>query len=100
VPVPITAIDIPRRVTAIASDSPGTVLLRWGKTEGARMFRVERSITDPVLGDPIWTFVVMTSRQRYLASGQEPYRPYWFRVIALGKEKEGLPSDVVLGRAV
>ena len=46
-----------------------------------------------------WVQAGLTSRQSFVATGLEPYKAYWFRVIALGKEQEGLPSNVVLGRA-
>ncbi len=38
------------------------------------------------------------SRQRFIVTGLTPYQSYWFRIVALGIDKEGLPSDVVLGR--
>lgn len=96
----ITVIAIPKNVRASATHISGQALLRWGKTKGARMFKVERAISDPTLGEPAWESLGFTSLQRFVAAGLEPYQAYWFRVIAIGKEKEGLPSTVVLGRAV
>jgi hypothetical protein len=98
-PEPITVVGIPGNLRASASDTTGSILLRWGKTEGARMFKLERAISDPTLGETTWVTMGQSTRQRFVAVGLEPYKAYWFRVIAVGKDKEGIPSDVVIGRA-
>jgi len=33
-----------------------------------------------------------------IVTGLKPYESFWFRIVALGIDTEGLPSDVVLGR--
>ncbi|MBK9629326.1 MAG: fibronectin type III domain-containing protein [Flavobacteriales bacterium] len=38
------------------------------------------------------------NNQRFAVTSLVPYKSYWFRIMALGIDKEGLPSDVVLGR--
>jgi len=64
----------------------------------ARMFRMELATSHPSLGTTTWNTIGQVSRQRFIVSGLEPYKSYWFRIVALGIDKEGLPSDVVLGR--
>ena len=98
-PEPITEVGIPKNVVASATDVKEQVLLRWGHTEGGRMFRVERADSDPTLGATTWTTVGQTSRQRFLVNGLQSYEACYFRIIAVGKDKEGLPSDIVIGRA-
>lgn len=49
-------------------------------------------------GAATWTAIGQVSRQRFIVTGLVPYQSYWFRIVALGIDKEGLPSDVVLGR--
>lgn len=98
-PEPINTVGIPSNVTATATDVSQEVLVRWGKTEGARMGRVERAMSDPTLGSTTWVNVGQTSRQRFVVTGLPSYEACWFRVIGVGKITEGLPSDIVLGRA-
>ena len=77
----------------------GQVKLRWYKTDAARMFRIDQAESDPAAGATTWVTVGMVSRHRYIVAGLQPYASYWFRVAAIGIDKEGLPSDVVVGRA-
>lgn len=97
-PVPTTEVGIPTNVRAEATDVSGEVKLRWGLTVGARMFRIEQAASDPTLGETTWTSIGQVSRQRFIVSGLTPYKSYWFRIVAMGIDKEGLPSDVVMGR--
>ena len=46
-----------------------------------------------------WVTVGLVSRQHFVATGLKSYATYWFRVMAIGIDKEGLASDVVVGRA-
>lgn len=92
-------VGVPPNVVAVPTDVSGELQLRWGRTEGARMYRVERAQSDPAAGPTTWTQVALISRQRYVVSGLTSYQPAWFRIIALGIDSEGLPSDVVMGRA-
>jgi len=97
-PEPYTEVGIPTNVRASATDVSGEVKLRWGRTVAARMFRIEQATSDPTLGTTTWITVGQVSRQRFIVTGLAPYKSYWFRIVALGIDKEGLPSDVVLGR--
>lgn len=96
---PINVVDIPKNVVAAATDTPKEAVVRWGRTEGARMFRVERAESDPAAGATTWMPVGQTSRQRLVIGGLVPYQACWFRVVGIGKGSEGYPSDVVLARA-
>ncbi|MBK9763268.1 MAG: fibronectin type III domain-containing protein [Flavobacteriales bacterium] len=99
VPSPINEVDAPKGLVAKPTSSTGEVKLRWGRTHGARIFRVERCEVDPTTGDVTWTTIGTVSRQSFTAVDLVPYAPYWFRVFAFGKDNEGLPSNVALGRA-
>ncbi|MBP6643441.1 MAG: fibronectin type III domain-containing protein [Flavobacteriales bacterium] len=99
VPSPINGVDAPKGLVAKPTSSTGEVKLRWGRTHGARIFRVERCDVDPTSGNVIWTTIGTVSRQNFTAVDLVPYAPYWFRVFAFGKDHEGLPSNVALGRA-
>jgi hypothetical protein len=97
-PEQFTEVGIPGNVRASATDVSGEVKLRWSRTLAARMFRIEQANSDPTVGATTWTTVGQVSRQRFIITGLTPYQSYWFRIVALGIDKEGLPSDVVLGR--
>jgi len=99
VPTPINVVEVPKSVLAKRTSCSGEVKLRWGRTLGARMFRVERSEIDPASGQAVWTSIGLVSHQHFFAKELTPYAPYWFRVFAFGKDHEGHPSDAVLGRA-
>lgn len=92
-------VGVPGNLRASSTDVSGQVKLRWSKAEAARMFRVERALSDPTLGAPEWKPLSLVARQHYIVRELRPYESCWFRVTAIGVDKEGLPSDVVLGRA-
>lgn len=98
-PEPITEVGTPDKVVARSSFKYGTVVVRWGKAVGARVFRLERAEGDPGLPDTMWSTVGLTGRQSMEVSGLEQYKEYFFRVIAVGNTAEGKPSDIVMGRA-
>ena len=98
-PEPINTVGIPQNVKASATDESGSILVRWGKAEGGLMSRLEQASGDPALGEVTWSTVILTGRQRAVLSGMEPYKAYYFRVIAVGITHEGMPSDIVMGRA-
>ncbi len=98
-PEPHTEVGVAKNLQASATDVGGNLKLRWSKVAAARMFRIEQAASDPALGTTTWHTVGLVSRQRFIVTGLEAYKSYWFRVVALGIDKEGLPSDVVLGRA-
>jgi hypothetical protein len=98
-PEPIKEVGIPQRVKAEPTDETGNVLVRYSKALGGRMYRTEQASGDPALGAVTWTTVAVTARQRVVISGLEPFKAYFFRVVAMGITHEGLPSDIVVGRA-
>lgn len=98
-PEPMNNIGVPKFLEATATDVSGEVKLRWGRAEGSRLFRVERAESDPTSGPSAWVTVGLVSRQRFVVASLKPYEANWFRVVAIGKDKEGLPSDIALGRA-
>ncbi len=98
-PERFTEVGVPANLRASATDVSGQVKLRWSKAEAARMFRVEQALSDPSAGSTTWKPLSLVARQRFVVSHLKPYESCWFRVTAIGIDKEGLPSDVVLGRA-
>jgi hypothetical protein len=98
-PEPINEVGVPSNVKAEATDEQGSLLVRWSRTVGARMFRVEQASGDPALGTVTWSSVALTGRQRVAISDLEPYKACYFRVVAIGITHEGMPSDIVMGRA-
>lgn len=98
-PEPIIEVGTPGRVTAHTTFLPDTIMLRWGHVPAARVFRVEKPLGDPTLPETVWETVALTGRQSLKVSGLETYKAYYFRVVAIGIEAEGKPSDVVIGRA-
>lgn len=98
-PERFTEVGVPKNLQASATDVAGQVKLRWGKAVASRMFRIEQADSDPTVGTTTWNTVGLVSRQNFIVSGLKPYESCWFRVTAIGSDKEGLPSDVVLGRA-
>jgi hypothetical protein len=98
-PQPIGEVGKPNKVVATATTEARKVHLRWNATTGARMFRVEQAESDPTVGETKWNTIGMVGRQSFTVEGLTSYQPCWFRITALGIASEGLPSDVVLGRA-
>jgi len=98
-PEPIEEVGVCGNVVARNSSKPNTVKISWGRAVGGKMSRLEETDTDPNLPTTEWTTVGITSRHSMEVGDRELYKPYWFRVIALGKTTEGKPSDVVIGRA-
>jgi len=98
-PEPIEVVDIPQNVKAKSTYEEGALKVTWSRTLGARMFRLERAEGDPTLPTTTWSVVTQTSRQSVEVKNLVPYQAYYFRVVALGIDAEGKPSDVVLGRA-
>lgn len=98
-PEPINEVGVPGRLVASATDMSGVLLIRWGKTKGARMFRLEKASGDPAGGPVTWSEVTLTGRQSAEVSGLVPYAECFFRVIGVGITHEGMPSDIVMGRA-
>jgi hypothetical protein len=98
-PEPVNEVGVPQRLVAAATDRAGHLRLRWGVTVGARVYRVEQANSDPTQGTTTWRSLGLTSRVSFDVSDLESYAANWFRIVAIGKASEGLPSDVVMGRA-
>ncbi len=98
-PEPITEVGIPANVRAERTDSKGELLVRWGKTVGGRMFRVEQASSNPALGEVTWSTVALTGRQRVVIGGLVSRAEGYFRVVAMGITHEGMPSDIVMAYA-
>jgi hypothetical protein len=92
-------VGIPQRLQAEPTSVSGRIVLRWGRAQGARVYRVEQADVDPTKGTAQWSTVQLTTRLRLNVDGQVPYQAAWFRVSAIGINAESLPSDVVMGRA-
>jgi hypothetical protein len=99
VPEPLNEVGVPGKLLASATDAAGEVMIRWSKTPGARMYRVDQAASDPAAGETAWKALGLISRHRFLVKGLKSYEACWFRITAIGIESEGLPSDVVMGRA-
>lgn len=98
-PEPIEEVGISGNLVARNTSKMGTIKVSWGKCIGGLMSRLERTETDPALPEAVWSTVCVTARHSMEVSGLEQYKPYYFRVIAIGRTSEGKPSDVVIGRA-
>lgn len=98
-PEPINMVGVPSKLVAASTDAAGVIQLRWSKTLGARLFRVEQAQGDPAAGETKWNSLGLVGRQSFVVEGLDSYQAYWFRITALGIQSEGLPSDTVMGRA-
>ncbi|MEZ4739691.1 MAG: hypothetical protein R2818_10170 [Flavobacteriales bacterium] len=72
VPTPVTVVEVPKNLVAKRTSCSGEVKLRWGRTLGARMFRVERSEVDPASGQAVWTSIGFISHQHFYAKELTP----------------------------
>lgn len=98
-PEPITVVGVAGNLRARATDQSGQLRLRWNHAFGGKLYDVEQADGDPTLGTTTWTSVGMTSKVYFDVNGLEPYAAHWFRIVAIGKDSQGLPSDIVMGRA-
>ena len=74
------------------------VKIEWTGEQSVRLYQVQMSTTDPAV-TPAWTLVTLTSKRQHTVPDLEPYRMYWFRIIAVNTAGESLPSDVLMARA-
>lgn len=88
----------PSSLDALTPDVTNAVRIEWKGERNVRLYQVQMSATDPA-GTPAWTTVALTSKRQHTVSDLEPYRVYWFRVIAVNVAGESLPSDVLMARA-
>lgn len=88
----------PAGLEALTPDVTNAVKIEWKGEKKVRLYQVQMSTTDPAV-NPAWTMVALTSKRQHTEAGLEPYKMYWFRVIAVNVAGESLPSDVLMARA-
>lgn len=88
----------PSNLQALVPDVVNAVKVEWKGEGKVRLYQVQMSSTDPEQGAQ-WSTAGYASKRKHTITGLEPYRVYWFRVIALNTVGEGLPSDVLMARA-
>jgi hypothetical protein len=92
-PVTVVTPEIPQNVQARTGSEKGEVELRFTLSIGAHMYGMYKSESDPDLGAAEWVLVAQTTRARNTISGLESYKPYWFRVEAIGVNGTSLMSN-------
>lgn len=97
-PEPVGVPTAPPNVTARPTGKIGELEVRCDRSKGAIGYGVYMSTTDPAENGS-WTLLAYTGRVRYLATGLESYKAYWFCVIATGAAGDSAKSDPALGRA-
>lgn len=90
--------EAPARLEALTPDVTNAVKLEWQGEKKVRLYQVQMSTTDPA-GTPVWNTVALVSKRQHTIENLEPYRMYWFRVIAVNVAGESLPSDILMARA-
>ncbi len=88
----------PAKLEALTPDVANAVKIEWKGEQSVRLYQVQMSTTDPAV-TPAWTLVTLTSKRQHTVPDLEPYRMYWFRIIAVNTAGESLPSDVLMARA-
>ena len=88
----------PASLEALTPDVTNAVKIEWKGERTVRLYQVQMSTTDPA-GTPVWNTVALTSKRQHTVENLEPYRLYWFRVIAVNVAGESLPSDILMARA-
>lgn len=88
----------PAKLEALIPDVTEAVKIEWKGEKNVRLYQVQMSAKDPAV-DPAWSTVTLTSKRQHTVTGLEPYKMYWFRVIAVNVAGESLPSDVLMARA-
>lgn len=88
----------PANLEALTPDVTNAVKIEWTGEQNVRLYQVQMSTTDPAV-NPAWTLVTLTSKRQHTVPDLEPYRMYWFRIIAVNTAGESLPSDVLMARA-
>ena len=93
IPSPIAVPDIPQGVIARTGSEQGEISLQFKHSVGAHNYGMYQSEQDPSLGNATWVLVGNTTRARNVISGLESYKPYWFRVVAIGVSGTSLMSN-------
>ena len=88
----------PANLEALTPDVANAAKIEWTGERKVRLYQVQMSTTDPAV-TPAWNTVALTSKRQHTVVDLEPYKMYWFRVIAVNVAGESLPSDVLMARA-
>ena len=97
-PAPLGIPGVPANLTVRATGKTGQAELRCERSKGAHGYGVFVSTTDPAVQGN-WTLLAYTGRARYLATGLESFKPYWFSLTAVGAAGESAQCDPALVRA-
>lgn len=92
-PVPIPVPGIPQDFIARTGSEQGEVSISFKHSPGAHNYGLYKSESDPDLGAAEWILVMNTTRSRNTISGLESFKPYWFRVEAIGVSGTSLMSN-------
>ncbi|MBL7951105.1 MAG: fibronectin type III domain-containing protein [Flavobacteriales bacterium] len=90
--------DAPASLEALTPEVSNAVKIEWKGGTNVRLYQVQMSSTDPATNAE-WVTVAFASKRKCIVPHLEPYRMYWFRVIAMNVAGESRPSDVLLARA-
>jgi hypothetical protein len=88
----------PTNLDALTPDVTNAVKVEWKGEKRVRLYQVQMSTTDPAVA-PAWNTVALVTKRQHTVTGLEPYKMYWFRIIAVNVAGESLPSDVLMARA-
>jgi hypothetical protein len=91
-PTPVDIPEVPQNVEAHTGSEKGEVAVRFKLSLGAHNYSIYRSESDPDLGAAEWVLVAQTTRSRNTITGLESFKPYWFRVAAIGVNGTSLMS--------
>jgi len=97
-PEPVGLPADPRNLRVAMGPLSTQTLLRWRRVHGATTYQVERSKTDPAV-EAGWEVVGVTSKVRFVDTGLESFKPYWYRVRAIGYAGAGQFCAPLMGRA-
>lgn len=96
---PPQQMGIPVSKGARMTGRKGEVEMRWSGVANRRAYNVYMTATDPTDPNAVWTLIAVTGKNTHRVQGLEAYKPYWFRVSAVGALGEGAKSNPILGRA-
>ncbi len=84
--------EVPQELVARTGSEKGDVKLQFKHSPGAHTYGIYMAEQDPKLGEPEWVLMGSTTRSRNVISGLVSYKPYWFRVQAIGVRGTSLMS--------
>lgn len=97
-PEPIGVPGVTKALVVDATNTEGTVELRWRRVHGAHSYRVWMTDSDPNV-EANWTELGVGIRSSRLVTDLVSYKAYWFKVSAIGYAGEGKDCDPAMGRA-